>query len=360
MAKINSRNSNIGGLMLTELSNNPTASEDDYPGTGQWNMYAKSSGLHMVDDAGTVTEISGVGGVITQLTYSASTTLTIDSDAITITQTMHQVDTEGAAGTDDLSTINNGTFGDTLILRSVSAARVITLKHGVGNIHTPGNADIMLDNPKHSLELYYDGADWIFMTQHIDISGLSFITSSPEDLLSNETTLATALASPPAIGGTTAAEGTFTGLTVANTGVGVISTIGGDAGRNRILEYETSSVDRWWIAANNVAEAGSDAGSNLLITAFDDSGTTLGSALQITRATRDVKIFTDLEIGGDLNHDGSNIGFYGATPVPQVSFAAPTGLELRTTFNPATVTLELLARRVAAMINDDRAMGKYG
>lgn len=59
------------------------------------------------------------------------------------------------------------------------------------------------------------------------------------------------------------------------------------AGQDRSIFFKTAGVSRWKIIANNTAEGGSDAGSDLEIVAFDDSGVTLRSlnpALYLNRA----------------------------------------------------------------------------
>jgi len=75
-----------------------------------------------------------------------ATPLTISNGAITVTQTYHSVDTEGGAPTDDLDTINGGNVGDILILRGVSGARKVTVRHGVGNIYTWDGQNITLES----------------------------------------------------------------------------------------------------------------------------------------------------------------------------------------------------------------------
>ena len=80
-----------------------------------------------------------------------ATPLTISNGAITVTQTYHSVDTEGGAPTDDLDTINGGDVGDILILRGVSGARDVTIRHGVGNIYTWDGQNITLESGNLSI-----------------------------------------------------------------------------------------------------------------------------------------------------------------------------------------------------------------
>lgn len=60
--------------------------------------------------------------------------VTIASGVITITSEDVVVDTEAAAATDDLTTINGGKDGMIITLRSDSAARDVVIKNGTGNI----------------------------------------------------------------------------------------------------------------------------------------------------------------------------------------------------------------------------------
>jgi len=67
------------------------------------------------------------------------------------------VDTEASAATGDLDSIT-GTFydGDTLMVRSQSNVRDVTVKHGVGNILLNGSADFVLSGVADSLLLMYN------------------------------------------------------------------------------------------------------------------------------------------------------------------------------------------------------------
>lgn len=63
--------------------------------------------------------------------------------------------------------------------------------------------------------------------------------------------------------------------------------VNGPAASNRTGPlFRTAGSNRWDIRANNTAEGGANAGSDLAITAYDDSGNSLGTALTVTRASR--------------------------------------------------------------------------
>jgi len=73
-----------------------------------------------------------------------SGSLAIANGSITVTKSFHKIDTEGAAATDELTTINGGCIGDMLILMSASSSRDITLKNDIGNLKI--GSDILLDH----------------------------------------------------------------------------------------------------------------------------------------------------------------------------------------------------------------------
>ena len=100
--------------------------------------------------------VTGIG----QLNYAASVELTIASGVVTATQTVHSIDTESDAVTDDLDTINGGSEGDSLIINAINASRTVVLKHGTGNILTASGTDISLDFFRHHVELIYRVSNW--------------------------------------------------------------------------------------------------------------------------------------------------------------------------------------------------------
>lgn len=94
----------------------------------------------------------------------ASEIQTIASDAITISSLAPivylQVDTQGAAGTDDLATINGGFTGMIVVIQTVASTRDVTLKHGTGNLNLNGSADFTLDRLFDKAVLVCRGAAW--------------------------------------------------------------------------------------------------------------------------------------------------------------------------------------------------------
>lgn len=102
-------------------------------------------------------------GEIDQITAPAATTLTISSGAVTRTQMSHIVDTEGGGSADDLTTINGGSDGQLLIIRILNGARVVTVKHGTGNVWLANGADrVMADTALTLMLLYISSlAKWV-------------------------------------------------------------------------------------------------------------------------------------------------------------------------------------------------------
>lgn len=90
---------------------------------------------------------------------AAGTTKTIATGAITVTKSYHTVDTEAAAATDDLDTINGGSEGVTLVLRAANSARTVVVKDGTGNLRLAG--DCSLDNAEDTITLIFDGTNWL-------------------------------------------------------------------------------------------------------------------------------------------------------------------------------------------------------
>lgn len=148
-------------------------------------------------------------------------------------------------------------------------------------------------------------------------------------------------------------------LSVAKPSGDVYISLDGAAGSGRNIFIRSSGDARWAIYANNVAEGGSNAGSNLKITAFDDAGAYLGDALEIIRSSQAVKIPHQLEINGELKHTGSTVGFYNATPVSRQTYGAPTGTLNRAALTDSSSTTDV-RNGLKALITDLRAQGLLG
>lgn len=96
-----------------------------------------------------------------RLNVGTAESLTIASGAITPTKTNVLVDTEGAAATDDLATINNGAAGRQMFISIVNAARQVRIVQS-GNIRLPvSGSSVTLTNTNQVMWLKHDGTNWV-------------------------------------------------------------------------------------------------------------------------------------------------------------------------------------------------------
>ena len=99
--------------------------------------------------------------------------LTIASDAITVTGSHHTVDPEAAAATDNLATINGGSAGQLLFLRTFNAGRDVTIvdnnQAGGNNIRLVGNVNFTLTDTDDLIVLFCPlGSVW-YEVSRLDI-----------------------------------------------------------------------------------------------------------------------------------------------------------------------------------------------
>jgi hypothetical protein len=84
----------------------------------------------------------------------------IASDTISVTHQWHEVDTEAAASTDNLSTINGGIAGQVITLSILNNARTVSVLNSGGNIRTKSGSTVALANRNAKIQLIYDGTNW--------------------------------------------------------------------------------------------------------------------------------------------------------------------------------------------------------
>lgn len=70
-------------------------------------------------------------------------------------------DTEGAASTDDLDSMNNAINGRIVVLKAADSARTVVVKHGTGNLILAGGADFSLDHVDDRIVLIGDGTNFV-------------------------------------------------------------------------------------------------------------------------------------------------------------------------------------------------------
>lgn len=102
--------------------------------------------------------------------------LTIASGVITVTSSVHTVDTESDAASDTLSTISGGSDGMDLYLSSANGTRTVILDT-TGNISIDGASTISLSNTSMTIHLKYRAsiAKWVVINRFTISSALTYI-----------------------------------------------------------------------------------------------------------------------------------------------------------------------------------------
>lgn len=114
----------------------------------------------------TVTGTTTSAGVTVSSNFLTITpgTATIASGVITATSSIMVIDTEAAAATDDLDTINGHSGGRILWVTSANSARDIVLKDGTGNLDL--GADITIQNTGDYVGLVArGGSNWKLLSK---------------------------------------------------------------------------------------------------------------------------------------------------------------------------------------------------
>jgi hypothetical protein len=88
---------------------------------------------------------------------------TLATGAFTQTQSMHTIDTEADAASDDCDTITIAADMSVLTVRLEDNARVVTLKHGTGNLQLPASSDVIM-TANSLYTLMYNGTAWNMVT----------------------------------------------------------------------------------------------------------------------------------------------------------------------------------------------------
>lgn len=116
-----------------------------------------------------------------QMNVGSASEVTISGGSILVSRSNHSVDTEGNAATDDMDTITGGFDGDILYLRVENALRVVTVKHGTGNVRLSSGTDYVLDTTDKTLALKFNGVYWT------DVGGLAVVLNDGAGLFSSLT-----------------------------------------------------------------------------------------------------------------------------------------------------------------------------
>jgi hypothetical protein len=129
-------------------------------------VFSGSAGIVTADEY-SLSQLLANGATVTNGVFASkrslgmASTLTLATDIITITGGVHAVDTEAAAATDNLATINGGAPNQLLVLYAADSARTVVAKDGTGNLKLSGG-DFSMDNAEDRLLLISDalGTTW--------------------------------------------------------------------------------------------------------------------------------------------------------------------------------------------------------
>lgn len=112
----------------------------------------------------------------------------------------------------------------------------------------------------------------------------------------------------------------------------------------------------WYSAAVSRAAVGLNASEDMLFLTYDAAGDPVGTTTYAT-LTGNWTFPAAVEIDGDLNHDGSNVGLFGVTPAARPAAYTITNDATDRTFNADTVAVAELADVVATVIKDLTTIG---
>lgn len=107
------------------------------------------------------------------LALNAPTELTIDTGEVTATQSVHTIDTESDASSDNLDTISGGVANQLYLIKPASAARTVVIRDttvGSGNIFTPRKYTISLAESTDWALLISDGTNMIVLASSVKAS----------------------------------------------------------------------------------------------------------------------------------------------------------------------------------------------
>jgi hypothetical protein len=123
----------------------------------------------------------GGSGSGSGVNFGSASSLTIATGTVTRGASSYylSIDTEAAAASDDLDTINSGgaSAGIAIMIKAANTARTVVIKHNTGNIQLNGGLDFSLDNTEKAVLLFWDGTNWIGIGVPISGGGGGTVTS---------------------------------------------------------------------------------------------------------------------------------------------------------------------------------------
>ena len=112
----------------------------------------------------TIAENLSINGLVKRIGFAYGGGSAIASGVLQTIKTnalFQYVDTESAASSDNLDTINGGYEGQIAIFLPGSGSRTVVFRHGTGNIYLNAGTNFSLDAADDRIMLYYQGAKWL-------------------------------------------------------------------------------------------------------------------------------------------------------------------------------------------------------
>lgn len=135
--------------------------------TGALKLATETSGIavtigHTTSEV-TIGQNLSINGLVSRFGWSFGGGSSISGGVLGVVTTavFQYVDTQSAASTDDLDTINGGFTGQIVIFMPGSTNRTVVVKHGTGNIRLNAATDFSLDAGDDRIMLYYNGSVWL-------------------------------------------------------------------------------------------------------------------------------------------------------------------------------------------------------
>ena len=121
----------------------------------------------------------------------SATALTIASGVVTLTNnsSSYVLDTEGAAASDDLDTINGGQDGQIIYISCANASRLINLKNNTGNIKIENGGTITLNSTTQIVGLRYNSTVWEVLFNSQENSVLQVVNTTTGAVATGITTM---------------------------------------------------------------------------------------------------------------------------------------------------------------------------